>query len=177
MAHNLFKTGYIQIYTGNGKGKTTAAIGVTMRAAASGMKVFFGQFMKNTPSSEHIIFADYPHSITLMQFGTGTFVRCSPGAEDYEKAAAGWEHCKKALQSGEYNLVVLDELNTTLKLGLLPVAEIAETIRRKPEQTEVIITGRYATEEIMNIADLITEMKEIRHYFSKGVGARKGIEE
>ena len=177
MAHNLFRTGYIQVYTGNGKGKTTAAIGVTMRAVASGMKVFFGQFMKNTPSSEHVIFADYPQSVTLMQFGTGTFVRGNPGAEDYEKAAAGWKHCKKALQSGDYDLVVLAELNTTLKLELLSAAEVTETIRRKSERTEVIITGRYAPEEVINIADLVTETKEIRHYFSKGVGARKGIEE
>ncbi len=173
----MFETGYIQVYTGNGKGKTTAAIGVTMRAIASGMKVFFGQFMKNTPSAEHKIFADYPQSVMLMQFGTGRFVRGKPEKEDYAKAAAGWEHCKKAIQSGEYDLVVLDELNTALGLGLLFAAEVTGVLRHKHKQTEIIITGRYAPEEIVNIADLVTEMKEIKHYFTQGVGARKGIEE
>ena len=177
MPHNFFKTGYIQVYTGNGKGKTTASIGVVMRAAASGMKIFFGQFMKNTPSAEHIIFAGYPQSITFEQFGTGRFVMGKPGAEDYEKAAAGWQRCKTALQSGDYDLVVLDELNTALKLELLPIAEVIDVLSRKPEQPEVIITGRYAPEEIINIAGLVTEMNEIKHYFKQGVNARKGIEE
>jgi cob(I)alamin adenosyltransferase len=177
MAHNHFQTGYIQVYTGNGKGKTTAAVGVSVRAVASGMKVFFGQFMKNTPSSEHIIFAAYPQYVNLMQFGSGKFVRGKPDAEDFEKAAAGWGHCKNALQSGLYDLVALDELNTALKFGLLPVEEVVETLRLKPAQTEVIITGRGAPEEIINIADLVTEMKEVKHYFMKGVGARRGIEE
>ena len=177
MPHNLFKTGYIQVYTGNGKGKTTASIGTAMRAIASGMKVFFGQFMKNTPSAEHIIFADYPQSITFEQFGTGKFVMGNPSKEDYERAQTGWQRCKTALQSGGYDLVVLDELNTTLKLDLLPIEEVTDILRRKPEQLEVIITGRYAPEAIINIADLVTEMNEVKHYFTKGVGARKGIEE
>ena len=177
MSHNLFEIGYIQVYTGNGKGKTTAAIGVTMRAAASKMKVFFGQFMKNTFSSEHIVFSAYSQYITFEQFGAGGFIRGKPSTEDYEKAAAGWQRCKTVLQSGDYDLTVLDELNTALKFGLLPVSEVVDCLCRKSKQMEVIITGRYAPEEIINIADLVTEVKEVKHYFTQGVGARKGIEE
>jgi cob(I)alamin adenosyltransferase len=174
--HNNFPEGYIQIYTGGGKGKTTAAIGVTMRATASDMSVFFGQFMKNTPSSEHIIFDAYP-SITYRQFGTGCFVCGRPGREDAKLAEAGWQTCKDAILSGAYDLVVMDELCVTLWFGLLNEAEVIETLKNKPKQTEVILTGRNASEGLIGIAHLVTEMQEIKHYFQIGVPARKGIEE
>jgi cob(I)alamin adenosyltransferase len=169
--------GYIHVYTGDGKGKTTAAVGVVMRAVAKNMSVYFGQFMKLNRSSEHIIFADYPELITLEQFGTGKFVNGKPSAEDYEKAAYGWNSCIEAINSGRYDLVVMDELNLALNLELVPIDDVLDVLASKPKQLEVIITGRYAKKEIIDAADLVTEMKEIKHYYKKGQPARLGIEE
>ena len=166
----------IHVYTGNGKGKTTAAIGVTMRAVANRMSVYFGQFMKQGFSSEHKIFADYPELITLQQFGTGKFVMDNPSTEDYEKAVSGWKSCLEAINSKRYDLVVMDELNLVLNSELIPVGDVLGVLANKPKQLEIIITGRYAKEEIINAADLVTEMKEIKHYHQKGQPARIGIE-
>lgn len=175
--HDNFDKGYVQVYTGSGKGKTTAAIGVTMRAAASGMKVFFGQFMKNTFSSEHKIFADYSSLIRHEQFGTGCFVMGKPGEEDRKLAERGFELCKSAVLGGEYDLVVMDELNLVTSLGLISIEAVLELLDAKSSQLEIIITGRNADKRIIERADLVTEMQEVKHYYSIGVVARKGIEE
>ena len=174
--HNLFAEGYIQIYTGDGKGKTTAAIGVSVRALASGLSVFFGQFMKSRPSAEHTFFEQFS-AIDLHCFGTGRFTRGKPSEEDIKRAGEGWNICRKAIQSKKYDLIVLDELNVALFMGLLEIDSVIEALRQKPEQTEIIITGRRAPEKLVEIADLVTEMREIKHYYTKGVPARKGIEE
>ncbi|MDR2884258.1 MAG: cob(I)yrinic acid a,c-diamide adenosyltransferase [Deferribacteraceae bacterium] len=168
--------GYIQVYTGSGKGKTTAAIGVSMRAIATGMSVYFGQFLKLGESAEHKIFNDYSELITYKQFGSGVFVMGDPGVIDYEKAACGWHASLEAINSNLYDLVVLDELNLAINLNLIPVEDVVNAISKKPSKLEVIITGRYATDEIIAAADLVTEMKEVKHYYKKGVPARKGIE-
>lgn len=167
---------YVQVYTGNGKGKTTAAIGVTMRAVAAGMKIYFCQFLKDKDSGEHKIFADYPDSITVERFGAGKFVMGKPSQEEYEAAARGWERCREAVLSGKYDLVVADELNVAASLGLVAPDEILEMMQQKPAYTELIMTGRGAADEVMDRADLVTEMLEIRHYYKQGVQARVGIE-
>jgi cob(I)alamin adenosyltransferase len=173
----MFEKGYIQIYTGNGKGKTTASVGVAIRAIGCGMKVFFGQFLKRRPSSEHKIFADYPNSVKLVQFGTEQFVIGEPSALDIECAQSGLELSRKAIASGYYNLVVLDELNVAISMGLLKVQNVVEILKNKPEHVEIIITGRNAPQELVELAHLVSEVKEVKHYYKIGVPARVGIEE
>lgn len=167
--------GYIQVYTGNGKGKTTAALGISLRSLCAGKKVFFGQFMKGQDYSE-LHAPQYLPLFTMEQFGTPEFVTGKPSEEDIEKARRGLSKMKEVLLSGEYDLVVFDELNTTLYFGMLDVGDVLALLDQKPEHTEVILTGRYAPQEIIDRADLVTEMKEIKHYYANGVLARVGIE-
>lgn len=167
--------GYVQVYTGNGKGKTTAALGLSLRAVCSGKKVFFGQFMKGMTYSELKATAFLPN-FTLEQFGGDCFVYGKPTEKDIEDALKGFEEMKAIIFSNQYDVVVLDELNTALFFELIPVSEVVDLIKSKPEQIELIITGRYAKSEIIEVSDLVTEMKEIKHYYEKGVEARVGIE-
>ncbi|OFI01516.1 Cob(I)yrinic acid a,c-diamide adenosyltransferase [Clostridium acetireducens DSM 10703] len=167
--------GYIQIYTGNGKGKTTAALGLSLRAVCAGKKVFFGQFIKGMDYSE--LLADmYLPNFKLKQFGRNCFIKNNPIREDIDKAKIGLNICKKVLFSGEYDIVILDEINIAIYYNLLSVKEVIDVLKNKDKNTEVILTGRYAPKELIDIADLVTEMKEIKHYYKKGVKARKGIE-
>lgn len=167
--------GYIQVYTGNGKGKTTAALGIALRCLCAGNKVFFGQFMKGQDYSE-LKAVEYFPNLAMEQFGNLCFVNGKPAAEDYEGARKGLARMKDALSSGRYDMVVFDEINTALFFHLLEVEEVLEVLDQKPENTEVILTGRYAPQEIRDRADLVTEMKEIKHYYNAGVDARTGIE-
>jgi cob(I)alamin adenosyltransferase len=168
--------GYIQIYTGNGKGKTTASIGLSMRALGSGMRVFFGQFMKKGYSAEQAVFGAYPELATLRQYGSGKFIMGAPSEEDIALAQNGWQEGIAAFTSGDYDVVVLDELNSAIALGLVSLDEVLEALQKKAEGTEVIITGRSAPQALMDVAHLVTEMREIKHYYKIGVPARKGIE-
>jgi cob(I)alamin adenosyltransferase len=140
------------------------------------MNIYFCQFLKDKDSGEHKIFADYPNSIKVERFGTGKFVMGKPSEEEYTAAAIGWKCLQDAILSGTYDLVVADELNVAASLGLVKLDEIVTMIANRPAHTELIITGRGAAEEIIALADLVTEMKEIKHYFNKGVQARRGIE-
>jgi cob(I)alamin adenosyltransferase len=167
--------GYIQVYTGNGKGKTTAALGITLRSLCAGNKVFFGQFMKGQDYSELKAPEFFPN-LTLEQFGNPEFLMGKPSEKDYAQAKLGLVRMREALVSGDYDMVVFDEINTTLYFGLLKVEEVLALLDLKPEGTEVILTGRYAPTEIVDRADLVTEMKEIKHYYTAGVQARVGIE-
>lgn len=167
--------GYIQVYTGNGKGKTTASLGITLRAVCAGYKVFYGQFMKGQDYSE-LKACEYLPNLTMKQFGTPNFVNGKPSEEDISQAKKGLGIMKEALLSGNYDLVIFDEINTTLFFKILPVEDVLELLDQKPENTEVVLTGRYAPEEIIERADLVTEMKEVKHYFNQGVMAREGIE-
>lgn len=168
--------GYIHLYTGNGKGKTTAAFGLSLRAVGAGKKVFFAQFVKGKIYSEIEAVREYLPDVTVKQFGRGCFIVKAPGEEDFKAARAGLEEIKTVIASGEYDLIVLDEANIALYYKLFTVEELIEIIRMKKEETEIVITGRYAPEELIEIADLVTEMKEIKHYYKDGVKARKGIE-
>lgn len=167
--------GYIQVYTGNGKGKTTAALGITLRCLCAGNKVFFGQFMKGQSYSE-LQASNYFEKLTMEQFGDLNFIEGKPSEEDRQKARKGLERMAQALTSGEYDMVVFDEINTSLFFHLVEVEDVLKVLDQKPEKTEVILTGRYAPQEIIDRADLVTEMKEIKHYYNAGVGAREGIE-
>ncbi|MCB5558404.1 cob(I)yrinic acid a,c-diamide adenosyltransferase [Anaerosalibacter bizertensis] len=166
---------YVHVYTGNGKGKTTASIGLSIRAALAGKKVFIGQFVKGMEYSE-LKLVDYLSNIEIQQFGRDCFIYNDPTEEDIEAAKKGLEICKKVLESGKYDLVVLDELNIALYYKLFSIEEAIEIIENRDDSVEVIITGRYASKEIIALADLVTEMKEIKHYYTEGVEARKGIE-
>lgn len=167
--------GYIQVYTGNGKGKTTAALGISLRCLCAGNKVFFGQFMKGMPYSEQRA-TSYFQNLTMEQFGNECFVGRDPSFEDFEGAKKGLARMKEVLASGEYDMVVFDEVNTALFFHLVEIEEVLAVLDLKPEHTEVILTGRYAPQEIQDCADLVTEMREIKHYYTMGVEARVGIE-
>lgn len=171
----MLEKGYIQVYTGNGKGKTTAALGITLRTICAGNKVFFGQFMKGQDYSEKKA-VQLLSGLTMEQFGGVCFINGAPTEKDIADAKAGLERMSVVLSSGEYDLVVFDEINTALFFKLVTAEEVMEVLDLKPEKTEVILTGRYAPQEILDRADLVTEMKEIKHYYNAGVDARVGIE-
>jgi cob(I)alamin adenosyltransferase len=171
----MLEKGYIQVYTGNGKGKTTAAFGLVLRTICAGNKAFIGQFMKGQSYSE-LKAMDYLPGLKIEQFGDVSFLKGKPSEKDHENAKKGLARMKEVVESGEYDVVVFDEINTTLFFGLVTEAEVLEVLELKKEGMEIILTGRYAPESIMNKADLVTEMKEIKHYFNQGVPSRVGIE-
>lgn len=168
--------GYIQIYTGNGKGKTTAALGLALRAVGAGKNVFFAQFVKGQAYSEVKALQQYFPSVEIKQYGLNCFIKNDPTQADIEAARKGLEEVTGIIRSGTYDIVVLDETNIALYYGLFSVHELIEALQQKPGETEIIITGRYAPPELIGIADLVTEMKEIKHYYNQGVQARVGIE-
>ena len=174
-----FDRGYVQVYTGNGKGKTTASIGLTLRALGAGMKVLFAQLIKGSKYSEIKMLeriSDFGGSITFKQYGEGRFIMGSPSESEKEAAKAGLEEIRTAMRSGAYDLVVLDEANVAAKLGLISCGDLISLIDDKPDMVELVLTGRGAPEELIERADLVTEMREIKHYYQKGVMARVGIE-
>ena len=168
--------GYVQVYTGNGKGKTTAALGLSIRAAGAGLKVFIAQFIKNGDYSEIKALKRFSDLITVEQFGSGRFIRGKPTPEDIECAQKGIEKIKSIVSAGNYKMVILDEANVAIKFGLFPAEDLLYLIDNKPEEVEIVITGRNADQRIIEKSDLVTEMKEIKHYFQKEVKARVGIE-
>lgn len=170
--------GYIQVYTGDGKGKTTAALGLALRAAGHGFRTYFGQFLKGQPSGEIIAAQKLSPLITFEQFGRKKFIMVTEDfeEEDYHLAAEGLKKCLEAMLSSEYQIVVMDEINVAMNLGLIKEEEVYQFLDKKPEKVEVILTGRYAPESIIERADLVTEMVCRKHYYEKGVRARKGIE-
>lgn len=168
--------GFIQIYTGNGKGKTTAAFGLSLRAVGAGKKVFFAQFVKGKIYSEIEAVQKFLPSIVVKQYGLGCFIVNAPTWQDIDAARKGLFEVSQIISSGEYDIVVLDEANIAIHYQLFTAVELISILRNKPKETEIIITGRYAPDELIEIADLVTEMKEIKHYYTKGIAARVGIE-
>lgn len=167
--------GYIHLYTGNGKGKTTAAFGLAVRALCAGKSVFIGQFVKSMKYNETAIEHQFDN-LVIRQFGQGCFIGKEPAREDIQAARSGFDTCKQHLNSGKYDVIILDELTIALYYSLLPVQEVAEAISRRHPATEVVITGRYTPPELVAIADLVTEMQEIKHYYTQGVLSRDGID-
>lgn len=170
------RKGFVQVYTGNGKGKTTAALGLAMRAAGAGLKVFIAQFIKSKRTSEHHALERFEESITVQQYGKGLLIRRKPGPADIKAAQKGYADVREALRQRQYDVVIMDEANVAVHYGLLSVEDLLDLMKEKPKDVELVITGRYADQRIMDAADLVTEMKEIRHYWSKGTQARRGIE-
>lgn len=168
--------GYIQVYTGNGKGKTTAALGLCLRAIGAGKNVFFAQFVKGQIYSEVKAIHRFIPDITIKQYGLDCFIYNKPTQADIDLARKGLKEVSEIIDSGKYDIVVLDEANIALYYNLFSVDELITILKSKPEETEIIITGRYAPSELIEIADLVTEMKEIKHYYSTGIEAREGIE-
>jgi len=170
--------GYIQVYTGNGKGKTTAALGLALRAAGHGFKTFIGQFLKGRPSGEIEAAKRLSPLVRIEQFGREGFilVKDGPDDEDVTKARAGLARSLEAMLSGDYRIIVLDEINTAVHFGLVPESEVLALLDRKPAGVELVLTGRYAPDSFLERADLVTEMTERKHYHSQGVKARDGIE-
>ena len=175
---NKLKQGFVQIYTGNGKGKSTAAIGQAVRAAGFGLKTYIVQFMKEYPYSELISMKNLSEWITVEQFGNDKFVykKELPGIEDLQKAKEGLDTAKEKMLSGEFDLIILDEAIVAIYFNLIRVENLVDIIKNKPESVELILTGRYCPEELIELADLVTEMKEVKHYFQKGITSRRGIE-
>lgn len=175
---NSGQTGYIQIYTGKGKGKTTAALGMALRAAGHGIKTYIAQFLKGQKYGELDSIRKLVPLITIEQFGRDAFIHIKEDTkeQDLEKVQEGLKACFDAMFSGKYQIVILDEINVALHFNLLKEEEVHRFLDQKPPHVEVVLTGRYAPQSLIDRADLVTEMKEIKHYYSKGIKARKGIE-
>ena len=167
--------GQIHIYTGNGKGKTTAALGLSLRAVCAGKKVFFGQFIKGMDYSE-LKAAEYLPRFEIRQFGRDCFIYNEHKEEDILAAREGLNICKEIIKNKDYDLVILDELNIALYYKLFPVEEVIEMLENRADKMEIVITGRYAPQKLIDLAHLVTEMKEIKHYYKNGLEARLGIE-
>ena len=168
--------GFIQIYTGYGKGKTTAAIGLGIRATGEGLKVYMIQFMKGRKYSE-ISALENIKNFTVAQFGRDEFVsKEHPDQIDIDYARKGFEHAKKILQQGKYDVVILDEINVAVDYNLIPLNDVLQLLSEKPEKVELILTGRYASPEIVRNADLVSEILVIKHPYQNGTQSRKGID-
>lgn len=170
--------GFVQIYTGNGKGKSTAAIGQAVRAAGFGLKTYIAQFMKEFPYNELNSLKYLNKWITIEQFGGDEFVykKELPGKDELAKAKRGLQAANEKMSSGNYDLVVLDESIVAIYFKLIKTEDLTEIINNKPANVELILTGRYCPEELIELADLVTEMKEIKHYYRNGIKSRRGIE-
>jgi cob(I)alamin adenosyltransferase len=167
--------GTIQLFTGNGKGKTTAALGAAIRAAGAGKTVFIGQFVKGMHYSELESLKLIPQ-IQVQQFGLDCFIKNKPTQKDIDAAQKGFEEVSQIIRNNSYDMVILDEICIALHYKLIQTEVLYELLGEKPDNMEVILTGRYAPKELIKSADLVTEMKEIKHYYNKGIQARKGIE-
>ncbi|MCL4459493.1 MAG: cob(I)yrinic acid a,c-diamide adenosyltransferase [Chloroflexi bacterium] len=168
--------GLVHVYTGDGKGKTTAALGLALRAVGQGLRVHIVQFLKGVAYGEVKSLARLPN-ISLVQFGSAEWVHPERiTVKDRRLALGGLEHAREAIHSGYYDLVILDEINIAVAWNLLPLEAVLDLIRARPKGVELVLTGRQAPPEVIELADLVTEMKEIKHPFGRGVMARRGIE-
>ena len=170
--------GQIHIYTGDGKGKTTAAIGLAVRAVGAGKSVYIGQFIKDMEYHEIAVLRSLPNvTVELYGSGDGCFIDREPSQKDIDAANEAVNKAIMAVYSGEYDMVILDEINIAHSLKLITTQQMLCIMESKAEKTELIFTGRYCPQEVLDKADLVTEMKEIRHYYAtKGLLARDGIE-
>lgn len=169
--------GCVQVYTGNGKGKTTAALGLALRAVGRGLKVCMFQFIKGGGQyGEHLAAEKLAPLLTIIQTGRPGWVNTKDITEDRRTAQEALVQARELLTSGEYDLFICDEINGSVGFGLIDVEQVLELISCKPEKTELVLTGRNAHEQVVEAADLVTEMREIKHYYKAGVPARTGIE-
>jgi cob(I)alamin adenosyltransferase len=177
MTEPRLEKGLVQVYTGDGKGKTSAAFGAALRAIGRGLKVYIIQFIKGGFDYGELYIVEKLPNLKLAAFGRGKFViEVSPHEEDVRLAREAFELAKEVIKSGEYDMVILDEINVALNLKLVNIDETLQLIKNKPKHVELILTGRYAPRQLIEVADLVTEMKEIKHPFMQGLKPRKGIE-
>ena len=168
--------GLTHVYTGAGKGKTTAALGLGIRAAGAGLKVYMIQFMKGRRYCE-LDSIDRIPGFTVVQFGRDDFVsRSNPEQIDIDFAQKGFKHAKETVKSGRYDVVILDEINVAVDYNLISLDDVMRLIEEKPEKVELVLTGRYAHPDLVRIADVVTEMLEIKHPYHDGIFARRGID-
>ena len=165
----------IHVYTGNGKGKTTAALGLAVRASGAGLRVYFAQFIKGKCYSELIALKKFKN-IKVEQFGRGCFIKKKPLSKDVELAERGLSRIETAIVGRKYDVIILDEVNVALKLGILKAERVLNLIKTAPKSLEIVLTGRGALKEVIREADLVSEIKEIKHYYNNGIKARIGIE-
>lgn len=179
---NWAKHGYIQVYTGNGKGKTTASLGLAMRALGRCWKVLIIMFTKGGDdygelNSFRNLSPEIAKNLTIVQAGLDRIVYSDNKTKsDEEEIKKGWELAKKAIKNDEYNLIILDEANIAIDLGFIDLNEMLDVLKNKPEEMEIVLTGRNARQEIIDIAHLVSEIKPVKHYWNTGIAARKGIE-
>lgn len=176
----MLENGYIQIYTGDGKGKTTASLGLALRALGHGWKVLIIQFAKGDKGTTYGEIASscrFADNLEVRQFGLDRVVYShNVTIDDYKETKKGWELAKEAIASGKYGLIILDEINICIDMGLLKVSEVKNALINKPKNLELVLTGRRAHPELIALAHLVTEMQPVKHYFDIGVMARRGIE-
>jgi cob(I)alamin adenosyltransferase len=169
--------GLVMVITGNGKGKTTAAFGQALRAVGQGYRVFVLQFMKGRKYGEFIAAEKYLPLLTIRMSGLDSFVmRDNPAAIDIEWAQKGLAAAQKAIASGKHDMVILDEINVALDFKLISLPEVIELIKNKPASLDLILTGRYAPPEIIELADTVSEVQEVKHHYNAGIKDRAGIE-
>ncbi len=172
-----YSRGLVMVLTGNGKGKTTAAMGQALRAVGHGKKVLVIQFMKGRKYGEVLAAEKYLPGITMVQSGLDSFVmRDNPAAVDVELAKQGLEMAREAFASGAHDMVILDEINVAVDFNLVSLPDLLDLIRSKPPAMDLILTGRYAPPEVVEMADTVSEIQEIRHHYTKGTKERAGIE-
>jgi len=172
----LPEKGFVHIYTGNGKGKTTAAIGLGIRATGEGLKVYMIQFMKGRRYSE-IDALENIKDFTIIQFGRDEFVsKENPEQIDIDLARKGFEHAKEIIKNGEHDLIILDEINVAVDFKLIPLNDVLKLMDEKPEKVEIVLTGRYVHPDMVKQADLVSEILEIKHPYQNGIQSRKGID-
>lgn len=177
MAMNKTETsGQIHLYTGNGKGKTTAAFGLAVRALCAGKTVYIGQFVKSMRYNETQLVAKFTN-LRIEQFGCGCMLNRHATPEDLAAAQSGLQRCLEELRDESNDLVILDEICIAIHLGLLSEKDVLSALNQRHKNVEVVLTGRYATERLIEYADLVTEMKEVKHYYTtKGLLSRDGID-
>lgn len=171
-----FDRGYVQVYTGDGKGKTTAALGLAVRAVGAGLRVYLAQFIKSEPYSEMVALERLGDRITCRQFGRGCWLRGEPAEEDRRLAREAMTTVGAILVAGRHEVVILDEINVATHFGLVEVEAVLALLDRRPAHVELVLTGRRADPRVVARADLVTEMIERKHYYQQGVLARTGIE-
>ena len=177
MTKPRLERGLIQVYTGDGKGKTSAAFGLALRAIGRGLKVYVIQFIKGGFDYGELHIVDKLPNMKLAAFGRGKFITdVSPSGEDAKLAKEAFQLATKVVSEGEYDIVILDEVNVALNMKLIKVSDVLKLIKTKPKHVELVLTGRNAPTKLVKVADLVTEMKEVKHPYMKGVPPRKGIE-
>ena len=170
--------GFTQIYTGNGKGKTSAAIGQAIRAAGEGYRSLIIQFMKEYPYSELKALKNFKDYIEIEQYAGDDFVykKELPSKDEKDKAVIGMKRTEEEFEKGNFDIIILDESIVSIYFKLIDENDVVELIKKKPANKELILTGRYCPKKIIELADLVTDMKEVKHYYTRGITSRKGIE-